>query len=79
MASGCSKETDQVLQFVTLNSILSLTRRHSGVFSFTFAGDMFVPVEDVHPLDALLMHEAQVLELHAIKMCNIWQLNAMKM
>jgi hypothetical protein len=40
-------------------------------FSFTFAGDMFVPVEDAHLLDALLMQEAQVLVLNAVKICNI--------
>ena len=28
--------------------------------SFTFAGDMFVPVEDVQPLDSVLLQEAQV-------------------
>ena len=29
-------------------------------FSFTFAGDVFVPVEDMQPLESLLLHDMQV-------------------
>ena len=34
--------------------------------SFTFAGDMFVPVEDVQPLDSVLLQEAQVFKMGRI-------------
>jgi hypothetical protein len=61
MANGCSEEADQV----TVNhdrcfircALCCVCQLFS---SFTFAGDMFVPVEDAHPLENLLLHEAQV-------------------
>ena len=33
---------------------------HFFVCSFTFANDMFVPVEDAHPLESLLVLDTQV-------------------
>ena len=63
MASGRSEEIDQVCtvaQFDVHQYCSLLELLFSWVFSFTFAGDMFVPVEDAHPLESLLMHETQV-------------------
>ena len=57
MASSCSQQNDQVNVSRSFNHVCS---DHFLVCSFTFANDMFVPVEDAHPLESLLVLDTQV-------------------